>query len=560
MKTWNRLQTLLATENRIINLWLAALAITWLSGLETMYSAISDRTSSLAALNVEKQRLNNEEQRLPFLNSEIDANERLLAELKAGAAKIQAIDRNISKEQEQPTPRPTAIENLQNQRRNLVHKLDRLADDEKRVKRSREVHQAQQKRLASAMSDASSRYKKVSKEKQDVENRQLQFELLGLKSDVPILVAPVLWSLLAVGLLLYVRHTEIQISDQFRQEIDALKSKGSAMPPVLLESPWWMLTANKVLAAKNYPSVGTLPVSAFLVFAMLALMECRVTWCALSLIDSVGTQLEQVIVVVSSLTAGAAFVWLAVSYLIEQPAGFWRAAWVRGITLALIVGLSVALYHIPAGPYVAASIGKSCVLAFALLLLSALVVEMFSRWILLKHNVIGIHGIDQSGRRKLLLALVGAVIVYGVFNGARSSGRLRHLSRKATKRLLPGREVALQDGLYRNVRGRVFYYVAGLRIHPSSARVPKRDNLIGVPSLSAINPEGAGHDGLFYSGEEKPGWPRSLTEVRPRISLATASNAFEALALSQLGDGLPTVKAYDAACAVLLMESSTICT
>jgi len=311
-----RLREIGRNSGRTALLWATALTIVWLSGLEATRSDLAPVFGALQANHSALQRL---DRRLVAGPSplEVDWQQRQLAALKSHKGKSARPGREADLERE--------IKALERSLASVPARQQRLSDLQKDLEKERAA-------------------RKVVLQDLRQKRRQVAFDILGQRFDVPPFYAPIVWNAFLVSLLLYLlvrRNTILALSTQALAAADSSLPADVARRSLLTDLPWWIapLPADLSTQASLAWHLANLAVVAGL--GLIGLAQIRVCWVGLELSRWLATGRERAVLTLILSALLSATIAIACRWLRPQGTLSGRLAWVPWVGALIVAVLAI---------------------------------------------------------------------------------------------------------------------------------------------------------------------------------------------------------------------------
>ncbi|HEY1050339.1 MAG TPA: hypothetical protein VGE39_11310 [Prosthecobacter sp.] len=332
-------------------LWVAALAVVWLSGLEPTYQSVAARTQGFAERNRVAQIVQRQIVRKGELAAGVAARKVAEAEylLRPGSIDSEREERNeevryaknrleeLQKSPDTGTHPPSVpqlnkeVELAEKRIAAFNDKIKELGLEDKDDERRKVAVQNLEVKLQKAVNDAKSEIatqqenfdtqREQRKESLSKQDRSVSFELVGFKFNSPPLLAPLLWSACLLSLLAYLTQTRVVSTAHAVEGTTALSSLHSHHPDAFKDKigrlPFWASRPVMTALRNERAETGSNPpaeppwichvfgsrryrassFAAVVASAWLALLfQTRVSWLALELSHHLGSNLTRQVI------------------------------------------------------------------------------------------------------------------------------------------------------------------------------------------------------------------------------------------------------------------------
>lgn len=366
-KAFEAARATVAGARKIAALWAAALGIVWLSGLEGILHGTFKQERSFREINSNRQEAERKIEAayagLVAEQAEVDRLTKLKRKedsLQAGSTesieyKIQEARTKLNeaeKARAESGKQAGALDEQDDEAQKSIQKwgdkLHSLEADREKVKtlEARKNQLADLNEKSKAWETDVRHAYQLAKTDSLALSREVNFELLGVKLKTPLLVAPVLWSVLLLGLLGYLilaRARVVALCRQGLQSLAKLPSSSAAISDMTETLPPWVARdlapafslADKQLtdgkSVDDQPWVSqifgskqarrTSVVLSYLIPLTALWLQLRVAWIGIELTRHLGSNRTRAITSLALLLATGAACWLASRWFVLRDTG-----------------------------------------------------------------------------------------------------------------------------------------------------------------------------------------------------------------------------------------------
>lgn len=246
--------------NKTALLWVAALAIVWLTGLERINRDVTDTFDAIQRSNRNKQTYLETRVKKDFESSQnvelrssketLENIEQTLNELsEKNAQAVKVLDAARLRAVQEPE-NPTVKSSVADAEASLKHLNERINDwklrreDNEHAKRIREQSE---KSIDDQRKSIESQRESLGKKQQELRAKKegVSFDILSQKFEVSPLYAPISWSLFLIGLMFYLLRARSSLLTLCVKTIGIIRttkksSSASTLTDIFTEAPWWL--------------------------------------------------------------------------------------------------------------------------------------------------------------------------------------------------------------------------------------------------------------------------------------------------------------------------------
>jgi hypothetical protein len=505
-------------------LWIAALAIVWITGLEGLRRDVTNRLSAVEENNRAKQALENEAAVYHLSKS---SSYQLINVMKTHIKEEEGLD-NLRRERD--AARGAGDEDGTKELSSRVRRIEnRIKEEGLTIDQRRRALQELESSTALKINNFKDQFDKIEKRRGELQQalktlkeqrRAVSFDILGQKFEVPAVYAPIIWCLFLLGLVFYLARARASLIILCVRALAMLRSISSTSPNhlknITADAPWWLaplpparvkleqfagnteisrgaLRSHQLLEAVGWHREYHRLISllSILCLFILILAQARIVWLGLSMSRQIGDAYERsyipvVFLAIIVLTAYAARLWISPSHALGREVKTDTKKITFSGILLIISALGLLLLFALTWNYhgIGEDLGRHIRASLLMIILySFIAVATLSWYLWATFNTDAYFKVDGEGsvderRRRLLFgaAAVMGVIALSFFlfrtkKEGRRAGSPRFIKNKKQRN---ERTMGLENGYHLNTKTSVIHYVtaAGLLVGiPSDARI-----------------------------------------------------------------------------------------